>query len=256
MKRPVLILAAMFGLASAAAAETIKVGIGAEPYAPFTSPDASGVWVGWEIDLINAVCKAADLECVITPIAWEGIIPALTGGQIDVIMNSMSITEERLQTVDFSDKYYNTPTIILAAKGVVATPDAAGLAGKILGVQVSTTHENYAQAHFKDTAAEIKIYQTADEALQDLTAGRIDATQTDVVAADVFLLTEAGAACCEIVGAVADDPVILGRGVGVAIRKGDTGMLAKFNAAIAKVREDGTYDAITKNYFASSIYGD
>ncbi len=106
----------------------------------------------------------------------------------------MSITEDRMQTIDFSNKYYNTPTVIMTAKGSGITPDAEGLAGKIIGVQVSTVHEAYAQKHFKDAAAEIKIYQTQDEANQDLAAGRIDATQADSIALDAFLKTDAGQA--------------------------------------------------------------
>ncbi|HEX9857851.1 MAG TPA: transporter substrate-binding domain-containing protein, partial [Paracoccaceae bacterium] len=221
MKKTILTVAATLLLGTAAYADPVKVGIAAEPYPPFASPDASGTWVGWEVEMINAVCAAAELECVITPVAWDGIIPSLTGGQIDAIMASMSITEERMQAIDFSDKYYNTPTVIIAAKGAGIAPDAAGLAGKILGVQVSTVHEAYAQAHFADTAAEIKIYQTQDEANQDLAAGRIDATQADSIALDDFLKTETGMACCETMGAVADDPAILGLGVGVGLRKGE-----------------------------------
>jgi polar amino acid transport system substrate-binding protein len=103
--------------------------------------------------------------------------------------------------------------------------------------------------------AEIKLYQTQDEANQDLVAGRIDATQADSIALDAFLATEAGTACCEVKGAVADDPVILGKGVGVGLRKGEDDLKAKFNAGIAKVIADGTYDKISAPYFASSIYG-
>jgi polar amino acid transport system substrate-binding protein len=125
MKR--LALAAAFvAMAGAAFAEPVKIGVAAEPYPPFTVPDASGNWSGWEIDFMNAICASAQLECVVTPVAWDGIIPSLTGGQIDVIMSSMSITEERMQTIDFTDKYYNTPTVIVAAKGSGITPDAAG----------------------------------------------------------------------------------------------------------------------------------
>ena len=134
------------------------------------------------------------------------------------------------------------------------TPDPAGMAGKIIGVQVSTIHEAYAQKYFTD-AAEIKTYQTTDEGFQDLAAGRIDASQADSIAVDAFMATDAGKACCEIIGAVADHPAILGKGVGVGLRKGEEELKAKFNAAIAKVRADGTYDAISKPYFASSIYG-
>jgi polar amino acid transport system substrate-binding protein len=254
MKMLLLTLTAAAAFASAAMAEPIKIGIASEPYPPFASPDASGNWIGWEVDLINAVCKAGEMECVITPVAWEGIIPSLTGGQIDAIMASMTITPERLQTIDFSDKYYNTPSVVVTAKGSGLTPDAAGMAGKIIGVQVSTIHEAYAQAHFPD-AAEIKTYQTTDEGFQDLAAGRIDASQADSIAIDAFLASDVGMACCESIGAVADDPAILGAGVGVGVRKGEDELKAKFNAAIAKVIADGTYETISKPYFASSIYG-
>jgi polar amino acid transport system substrate-binding protein len=248
-------LAATLAFGTAAVADPVKIGIAAEPYPPFASPDASGNWVGWEIDFIKAVCAAEAMDCVITPVAWDGIIPSLTSGQIDAIMASMSITDERLKTIDFSNKYYNTPAMIVAAKGSGITPDAAGLTGKIIGVQGSTIHADYAQHHFGGAVAEIKIYQTQDEANQDLVAGRIDAIQADSIALDAFLATEAGAACCEAVGAVAADPAILGKGVGVGLRKGETELMAKFNDGIAKVIADGTYDKISAPYFKSSIYG-
>ena len=254
MKKTILAFAATLALGTAATAEPLKIGIAAEPYPPFASPDAAGNWVGWEVDFIKAVCAAGQMECVITPVAWEGIIPSLTGGQIDAIMASMSITDERMQTIDFSDKYYNTPTVLVVAKGSGITPDAAGMAGKIIGVQVATIHEAYAQKYFPD-AAEIKTYQTTDEGFQDLAAGRIDASQADSIAIDAFLASDVGKACCEAAGAVADDPAILGKGVGVGLRKGEDALKAQFNAAIAKVIADGTYDAISKPYFAMSIYG-
>lgn len=249
------LLAAACLLAAPVAAQEVKIGIAAEAYPPFASPDASGNWVGWEVDFINAVCAAGEMQCVITPVAWDGIIPSLTSGQIDVIMASMSITEERSKTIDFSDKYYNTPTVVVGAKGVEMAPTPEGLAGKIIGVQASTIHADYVEKYFAGTAAEVKIYQTQDEANSDLAAGRIDATQADSIAMDAFLASEAGAACCESKGAVADDPTILGLGVGAGIRKGEDELKAKINAAIAKVIADGTYDTITAKYFASSIYG-
>jgi polar amino acid transport system substrate-binding protein len=247
----VLVVAGM-GIASA---EQVKVGIAAEPYPPFTSPDASGKWQGWEIDIINALCDQARLDCVITPVAWDGIIPALTTKKIDMIANSMSITAERLKTIDFSDKYYNTPTLILGSKDekMDATPE--GLKGKILGVQVSTVHQEYAKKHFAGTVAEIKEYQTQDEANQDLAAGRIDATQADGLALQTFIETDAGKACCEIKGKVADDLEILGPGVGVGLRKGDTELKDKINAAIKAIRANGKYDEISKKYFTFDVYG-
>ncbi len=148
MKLLITTLAAL-ALGTAAMAEPVKVGIASEPYPPFAAPDAAGNWVGWEVDMIGAICAAAELECVITPVAWDGMIPSLTSGQIDAIMASMSITADRMQTIDFSNKYYNTPTVVVAAKGSGILPSDEGLAGKVIGVQVSTVHQDYAQTHFK-----------------------------------------------------------------------------------------------------------
>jgi len=255
MKKLALAAVAALALGSAAVADPLKIGVAAEPYPPFTSPDANGNWVGWEVDFMGAICKQAQLDCVITPTAWDGIIPALTSGQIDVIMSSMSITEERAKTIDFSDKYYKTPAMIIVAKDSTITPDEAGLTGKILGVQVSTTHEAYAQAHFAPVAQEVKTYQTQDEADQDLAAGRVDAVMADSIALQAFLDSDAGKACCKSAGMAKDDPAILGAGVGFGVRKGDP-IVAKLNDAIKAIRADGTYDAITKKYFAFDIYGE
>ncbi|MEY8843188.1 transporter substrate-binding domain-containing protein [Cribrihabitans sp. XS_ASV171] len=246
------ILASVTG-ATFAAAQEVKVGIAAEPYPPFASLDSSGAWSGWEVDIINAVCEAAEMDCVITPVAWDGIIPSLTGQQIDAIMASMSITEERMKTIDFSDPYYNTPAVIVADKSMDIEPTPESLSGKILGVQAATIHQAYANEHFAD--AEIRVYQTQDEANQDLVAGRVDAIQADSIAMGDFVNSDGGA-CCEIKGNVENDEAILGKGVGVGLRKGEDELREKFNAGIAKILEDGTHAEITSRYFDSSIYAE
>lgn len=249
-------LALVLGLgAGSASAEAIKVGMAPEPYPPFESPDASGKWGGWEIDIIDALCAEAKLDCTITMTAWDGLIPALNSKKIDAIINSMSITDERKKSIDFSDKYYNTPTGIIGAKDVAFDATPEGLKGKIIGVQVSTVHEAYAKKHFADGAAEIKIYQTQDEAQADLAAGRIDAVQADSLSLKTYLDTEQGKACCEIKGDVAEDLEVLGPGVGVGLRKGDEALKEKFNAAIKAIRANGKYAEITNKYFDFDIYG-
>lgn len=239
----------------ASAEETLKIGWSPEPYPPFVSVDSSGNWTGWEVEIANAICKAAGYNWEVVTVAWEGMIPALTSKRIDIIIGSMSITEERLKTVDFSDRYYKTPPGIVGRKGenFAATPE--DLAGKYIGVQVSTIHQIYAREHFPD-AAEIRIYQTQDEAYQDLAAGRIDATQVDSIAVIEFLKSDLGKSCCELKGYVADDPEILGSGVGIALRKNEPELKARLNDAIAKIRADGTYAAITEKYFDFDIYGE
>lgn len=249
-------LALVLGLgAGSASAQAIKVGMAPEPYPPFASPDASGKWSGWEMDMIDALCNEAKLQCEVTMTAWDGLIPALNSKKIDAIINSMSITDERKKSIDFSDKYYNTPAGIIGSKDAKFDATPEGMKGKIIGVQVSTVHEAYAKKHFADTASEIKIYQTQDEAQADLAAGRVDAVQADSLSLATFLATDAGKACCDMKGDVAEDVEILGPGVGVGLRQGDTELKDKFNAAIKSLRDSGKYAEISKKYFDFDIYG-
>ena len=256
MKTLLAIAALALGLSAAgASAEAIKVGMAPEPYPPFASPDASGKWGGWEMDMIDALCAEAKLECTVTMTAWDGLIPALNSKKIDAIINSMSITDERKKSIDFSDKYYNTPAGIIGAKDAKFDSSPEGLKGKVIGVQVSTIHEAYAKKHFGATASEIKIYQTQDEAQSDLAAGRVDAVQADSLSLKTFLASDQGKACCDFKGEVAEDVEVLGPGVGVGLRQGDTELKDKFNAAIKSLRDSGKYAEISKKYFDFDIYG-
>jgi polar amino acid transport system substrate-binding protein len=241
--------------ATAAAGETVRVGVTPESYPPFAYQDSSGRWAGWEIEIVAAVCGDAKLECPITPIAWEGMIPALLTKKIDMIAASMAITEERAKMIDFSDRYFKTPTVIVGRKEIRMNPSPIGLQGKTMGVQVSTIHEKYAQKHFASTLAEIKVYQTQEDAQLDLAAGRIDAVQADAIVLGKFLDTDQGNECCEIKGDVADDPKILGMGAGMGFRKSDRGLRDKINTAIQSIRSNGKYDGITKQCFDFDIYG-
>ncbi|MGH1355604.1 MAG: transporter substrate-binding domain-containing protein [Thalassovita sp.] len=243
------------GLAMPALADSYKVGVSAEPYPPFYTPDADGNWSGWEIDFMTALCAKIEAECIVTPIAWEGIIPALNSEKIDMIIGSMSITPARAEKINFSDKYYDTPTALLTAKGTSFENSPEGLKGAIVGVQSGSIQQVYAEKYFTETADSIRVYQTLDEELQDLGAGRIDAVIADSLAMEPFIKSDEGQACCEYKGAVEADPEVLGYGVGVGMRKADTELLAKVNTAIAEMRADGTYEALSAPYFTIDIYG-
>lgn len=249
-------LAVGLAVTGPAAAEQVKVGVAAEPYPPFTVPDASGKWSGWEIDFADAVCAEAKLDCVITPVSWDGIIPALNTKKIDMIVTSMSITAEREKTIDFTDHYYKVPTLVIGLKDTQFEATPEGLNDKILGVQASTIHQAYAKKHFEPAGATIKEYQTQDEANNDLAAGRVDAVQADQLALQTFLDSETGSACCDIKGSVAPDDDVLGQGVGIGLRKGDTELKDKLNAAIKAIRENGTYAKFNAKYFDFDVYGE
>jgi polar amino acid transport system substrate-binding protein len=255
MKSVIRFAAAAFltgAMAFAASAEPLKVAFAAEPYPPFTEADAAGKWHGFEVDIADALCAQMKAECVHTPIAWDGIIPALTSGQVDMIVGSMSITEERKQTIAFSDRYYYTSAAFVGPKGTEIDITPEGLNGKVLGVQTGTTHANYAQKTYQG-GAEVKVYNTQDEVNADLVAGRIDVMLADQIAMDAFLKSDQGKDM-EMKGEPPADP-IFGEGVGVGLRKEDTELQAKLNAGIKALLDSGEYDRIAKKYFDFDIYG-
>ena len=239
--------AAMLGLSAQAQAEGLKFGVAAEPYPPFSSKDASGTWVGWEVDLMNVLCAQMNEKCELVEVAWDGIIPALTSKQIDVIFSSMSITDERKKTIDFSEMYYNTATVIIGPKDGDKDISPDHLKGKTIGVQVSTVHQNYVEKYF-GAGSTIKQYQTQDEANSDLAAGRLDYVQADAQALGAYLESDQGKACCELKGEVPDDPAILGLGAGAGLRKEDTALKDKMNAAIVELAKAGKFEEITSKY--------
>jgi arginine/ornithine transport system substrate-binding protein len=231
-----------------------KVKIGTEgAYPPFNSIDTNGELVGFDVDIAKALCDAANFECEFVVQDWDGIIPGLIAQKYDAIVASMSITDQRKEVVDFTDKYYQTPAKFVAAEGAGFDISPEGLAGKVIGVQRATTHENFARAKFPE--AEVRAYATQDEANADLVSGRIDLIMADSVALlDGFLNTDAGEGF-EFVGPDYSDPAFHGEGVGIAIRKGEDDLRAAFNEAIDKIRADGTYQAIAEKYFEFDVYG-
>ncbi len=246
-----LLAAAAF---SAQAADLGKLRVGVEgAYPPFSSVGADGKIKGFDIDIANALCAEMKAQCTLVQTDFDGMIPSLQAKKLDLIVASMSITPERLKVVDFSDKYYKTPNKLIAKTGVVIDGSPASLKGKKIGVQRTTINDRYATAMFKD--ATIVRYGKQDEAYLDLASGRIDATLVDSVAGDTgFLKTPAGKGYA-FTGPDYVDPEFFGKGVGVALRKGETDLHDKLNAAIKSIRANGSYKKIQDQYFDFDVYG-
>lgn len=240
--------------ATGASAEMKKVKIGTEgAYPPFNSIDANGELVGFDIDIAKALCKAANYECEFVVQDWDGIIDGLNAKKYDAIIASMSITEERKQVVDFTNKYYNTPAKFVAKKGAGLDVGYDTLGGKVVGVQRATIHENFLRDNFKDI--DVRVYATQDEANADLVAGRVDLVMADSVALlEGFLATPEGGDF-EFVGPDYSEPKWHGDGAGIAVRKGEDELREGLNKAIDAIRADGTYKAINDKYFAFDVFG-
>ncbi len=246
-------IAAMSLFAGSAMAEGEKLIIGTEgAYPPFNNLEADGTLTGFDIDIARALCDEMKVTCEFVTNDWDGIIPALQAKKFDAIIASMSITPERLEKVDFTNKYYNTgPAIAVPKDSDITEANEETLAGKSLGAQGSTTHANYAEAHMKKS--ELKLYPTADEYKLDITNGRIDGVIDDIVVLSEWVKSDAGS-CCRIIQLPIDEQ-INGKGAGIALRKGETALAEKFNAAIDALRANGKYAEINNKYFDFDVYG-
>lgn len=234
--------------------QTLRIGIEAA-YPPFASKTADGAITGFDYDIGNALCEKMKVKCVWTEQQFDGLIPSLKVRKIDAILSSMSITADRLKSVDFSKKYYHTPGKLAMKAGTVINDPLVDLKGKRVGVQRASTYDRYATDNFAPAGIEIVRYGSQSEAFLDLTSGRLDATLADIVNTDEgFIKTDAGKGFA-LVGPDFTDSKYFGNGAGIAVRKGDSATAEKLNAAIDAVRADGTYQKIQNKYFSFDIYG-
>lgn len=245
--------AALLAVGAAQAQEKV-LKIGTEgAYPPFNNLTADGKLEGFDVDIAQALCDEMKVKCEFIAQDWDGIIPALQAGKFDAIIASMSITPERKEKVDFTNKYYNTPPAIAAPKDSdIKGVTKEDLAGKTIGVQASTTHFNYSTATYTDST--VKPYPTAQEYQLDLANGRLDAVNDDIVVISQWLDSPDGA-CCKLIGAIKPVEEIHGPGAGIAVRKGENALRDQFNAAIDAIRASGKYKEINDKYFKFDVYG-
>jgi len=252
--RPLITLGLLLAAAAAQAQapDWKKIRIGVEgAYPPFSQIGPDGKVIGFEIDLAMAYCAYLKAECTLVQQEFDGMIPALQSRKFDVIIASMSITEPRSKVIAFSVPYINNPAHFVGKANVPFTMTAAGLKGKRIGVQRSTTHAAYVKNTY--TQSEVVLYATQDQIFLDLKAGRIDLALADQVAIDTGFLSKPDGKGFAFVGEPVDGP-IFGLGSGVGMRKSDAATLApKFNAAIEAISKDGTFKKINAKYFPYSI---
>jgi polar amino acid transport system substrate-binding protein len=240
MKKLIIAAAALIALTGAANAQTVRIATEGA-YAPYNFVDDTGKPAGFEIDLAAALCEKAAIECEIVTNDWDSIIPNLLAGNYDAIMAGMSITDERLQTIDFSQNYMlPDPSKFVTHSG--STLDFTKLTGAKIGVQSGTIQEAYAKANFA-TGNTIVAFGTADQAMADLAAGNLDT----ILADNAYLEPVVAASNDAIV--FSGEPIMIGNGIGVGLRKGDTELASKFNAAIDALKADGTINTLITKWF-------
>jgi len=223
-------------------------------YPPFSETRPDGSIAGFDIDIAHALCAEIGETCHLVKTSWDRMIPSLLGKQCDAIVASMSDTAERRKQIDFTDTYYKAPVRFVGRAGAAITDTAEGMKGRTVGVQRGTVNQVYMAAHYPATP--LKLYGNQEHVLLDLTLGRLDAVLGEAPALDVgFLRTPAGQGYA-FFGSGHFDPAIQGDGAAIGVRKADIDLRDRLSAAIAAIRDDGTYDDIAGRYFDFDIFGE
>ena len=261
-------------LSTSTLADKIKIGTeGAYP--PWNAKDESGKLIGFEIELANFLCMYMKHECTIVEQDWDGMIPALVMRKFDAIMAGMSITDERMKTINFSQGYASDGASLAVMKGSplegmdtsainLSSTDSAtkkiladlttSLAGKTVCVQTATIHQNFLESGLVGKPT-VRTYKTQDEVNLDVAAGRCDAGLADILAITDF--AEKSGKPVVLTGPVYSGGPF-GAGVGVGIRKGDNSsaqgkkdakLLKDFNKAIDTARKQGKISELAIKWF-------
>jgi octopine/nopaline transport system substrate-binding protein len=260
------------GVAQAKEWKTVTIALeGAfEPW-NLTNPDGS--IGGFEPDLAKYLCAHAKVQCKLVATDFDSVIPSMLAGKFDVIMDSLSITPERKQTIAFSIPYAATPVSFAALKtGPFAKLAGTGttiklgmdtaeqkkamtalrtaLKGKTIGVQAATNFAKFATDNFQDVAT-IREYKTSPEHDLDLLAGRIDVAFDDATYFNAAFAKPENAELA-LTGPEIAGPV-WGEGEGIGLRKADTDLKAKFDSAIKAAEADGTLKKLSMKWFKLDV---
>ena len=244
-----LLMACALAGPTPAAAQTLRIGTeGAYP--PFEFRDSSGALKGMDVEIGNALCARMKVTCQFMPQDFDGLIPAIKAGKIDLIISSLSMTPDRAKVIDFTKPYYLSPSQFVALTSSGITDDPATLKGKTIAVQSGTNHQAYMEQRLPDIA--VKAYNTVQEAELDLEAGRVDAMLADKLLMYDWVTKVGVPKGFDYVGKPLVDPLVTGQ-IGIGVKKGNTALAGSLDTAIDQLLADPQYDTITKSYFPFSI---
>lgn len=223
---------------------TINVGLEGT-YPPFSFVDEGGKLAGFEVEFSDALAKQLGVKAKFQPTPWAGILAALESKRLDVVINQVTISEERKKKYDFS-----TPYTISGIQALVQKKDAtkfktaSDLTGAKVGVGLGTNYEQWLKENVP--GAVVKTYDDDPTKYQDLRVGRIDAILVDRLAA------------LELVSKTKDSLAVSGepfsrQEAGIALRKGEPELLDAINKAIDKLRADGTLAKLSQKYFQADV---
>ncbi|WP_101842954.1 glutamine ABC transporter substrate-binding protein [Halobacillus sp. Marseille-P3879] len=215
-------------------------------FVPFEFLDEdSGEMEGFDMDLIRAIADEAGFEVNIEAMKFDGVVTGMQSAKYDIGIAGMTITEERKETIDFSDPYYDAGLILAVQESNTEIESEDDLAGKTVATRSGTTSESYLQDNHPD--AEVETFPGIVEAYMDLQAGRVDAVMYDVPNVQYYVANDAEGEL-KTVG-----DVLQGEEYGIAFPK-DSELVDDVNEALETLIDNGTYDDIYEEWFGERKY--
>ena len=230
---------------AAAAAKVYVVGTDAA-YAPFESQNEKGEIVGFDIDVVKAVAAKGGFQVKFVNTPWEGIFKTLDSGERDIVASSVTITDERKQSMDFSTPYFDAQQFIAVKEGSKVA-SFADLKSLKVGVQTGTTGDEAVSKLQGKTSANIKRFESTPLALKELEAGGVDAVVADNGVVVHYVANNPGGKFKTVT-----DKEFVPEQYGIALKKGNADLLAKVNKGLADIKADGTYTQIYTRYFGAA----
>lgn len=223
-------------------AGTLKVGTEGT-YAPFTYHDASGALVGFDVEIAQAIAKKIGVKAEFVEGKWDGLIAGLDAKRYDTVINEVGITDARKKKYDFSEPYIASKAVLIVKSDNDGIKTFADLKGKKSAQSLTSNFGKLAES----SGAELVGTDGFDQSIQLVLTGRADATINDSLSFLDFKKHKPDAPV-KIVAQEANADYS-----GVIIRKGEPELLAAVNKALADIKADGTYDAISKKYFGADV---
>lgn len=223
--------------------ETFKAAL--EPtFPPFDTTDDSGKLTGLDVDLVNAIAEDQGFTVQWENLQFDGLIPALQAGNIDIIASGMSINEKREKQVDFSDPYYDSGLVVAVAADNTTIKGEDDLTPDMkVAAQIGTTGAQEAQ-ELKDAGkiGEVIILPQLDTAMLQLINGDVDAVINDKPVTEAYIAKQKDK--IKTVG-----EVINADSYGIAVQKGNTALQAALNEGLQNIKDNGTYDQLITKWF-------
>lgn len=242
----VVLLALVMVLSVAGCAEeatddnVLTIGVD-DSYPPMEFRDENNELVGFDIDFANALAAEMGVEIEFIPTAWDGIFSGLEADKYDMIISSVSITNDRLEAFEFSKPYLANGQVIVVAPGDDSVQTAADLADKNVGVQLGTTADEAVEKQMAITPFEVTKYDDITQTFADMKTGRLDAIVVDYAVA-IDYVSKAPGDYVITTAQLTNEPI------GVCLKKGNTDLKEKIDAALVTLQGGDTLVKISTEW--------